>query len=229
METLLSYGVTYLITNNSTLATLAAAVYGLLLKQSAKRLSVRAILLCQSPEYSLTQSDIDEFLCSSSTRANREWTCTRTSIDEHYEGPAMRAVQISLEHESMLYDDSLRELPIRDLCNKLVGLHMFKEHRFRIVPEQASEGLDDVSRTFGSCLVLMHLRDIYERCSGNDSDDERYSDDDIFHLLRRFTNEYGVYIKSLSDEKVLEILGPIADPRFGRILNELSNGMRRGL
>lgn len=96
METLVSYGVTYLITNNSTLATLAAAVYGLLLKSSTKRLSVRAVLLCQSPEYSLTKSDIDEFLSSSCGRDTCEWSCTCTSVDENYKGPAMKAVHVSL-------------------------------------------------------------------------------------------------------------------------------------
>ena len=83
--------------------------------------------------------------------------------------------QINLEHESMLYDDTLRELPIRQLCSKLVGLHTFKEHRFRIVPERAGEGLDDIGQLFGGCLVLMHLKDIYERCLRDDSgDDGRY-------------------------------------------------------
>lgn len=85
--------------------------------------------------------------------------------------------QIDLEHESMLYDDSLRELPIRQLSSKLVGLHTFKEHRFRIVPERAGEDTDDVGQLFSSCLVLVHLKDIYERCYGDDSgDDERYSE-----------------------------------------------------
>ncbi|KOC17163.1 hypothetical protein AFLA70_209g002351 [Aspergillus flavus AF70] len=222
METLVSYGVTYLITNNSTLATLAAAVYGLLLKSSTKRLSVRAVLLCQSPEYSLTKSDIDEFLSSSCGRDTCEWLCTCTSVDENYKGPAMKAVHIDLEHESMLYDDSLRELPIRQLSSKLVGLHTFKEHRFRIVPERAGEDTDDVGQLFSSCLVLMHLKDIYERCYGDDSgDDERYSDERILCFLQKFTEEYRVYLESLSDEKVSEILGVIEDPKFGWMLNEL--------
>ncbi|GAB1199589.1 hypothetical protein APSETT444_008943 [Aspergillus pseudonomiae] len=175
METLVSYGVTYLITNNSTLATVVAAVYGLFLKSSTKRLSVRAILLCQSPEYSLTKTDIDEFLSSSYGRDICEWSCTHASVDENYEGPAKKAVHINLEHESMLYDDTLRELPIRQLCRQLVGLHTFKEHRFRIVPERAGEDVDDTGQLFGGCLVLMHLRDIYERCLRDDSgDDGRY-------------------------------------------------------
>ncbi|KAB8208104.1 hypothetical protein BDV34DRAFT_222925 [Aspergillus parasiticus] len=222
METLVSYGVTYLITNNSTLATVVAAVYGLFLKSSTKRLSVRAVLLCQSPGYSLTKSDIDEFLSSSYGRDGCEWSCTCINVDENYEGPAMKAVHINLEHESMLYDDSLRELPIRQLCRKLVGLHEFKEHRFRIVPERAGEDLDDVGQTFGSSLVLMHLKDIYERYSGDDSGDgELYSDEMILCFLQKFTEEYGAYIVSLSDEKAFEILGVIEDPKFGWMLNEL--------
>lgn len=94
METLVSYGVTYLITNNSTLATLVAAVYGLYLKSSTKRLSVRAILLSQSPEYSLAKLDIDEFLSRSYGSDSCEWSCTCTSIDENYEGPALKAVHV---------------------------------------------------------------------------------------------------------------------------------------
>lgn len=70
----------------------------------------------------------------------------------------------------MLYDDSLRELPLRQLCTKLVGLHTFKDHRFRIVPERPGDDLDDIGRAFGSCLVLMHLKDIYERYSGDVSE-----------------------------------------------------------
>ncbi|OGM51103.1 hypothetical protein ABOM_000176 [Aspergillus bombycis] len=222
METLVSYGVTYLLTNNSTLATVVAAVYGLFLKSSTNRLSVSAILLCQSPEYSLTKSDIDEFLSRSYGRDNREWSCTRTTIDENYEGPAQTAVHINLEHESMLYDDSLRELPIRQLCSKLVGLHTFKEHRFRIVPDRAGEDLDDIGQLFGSCLVLMHLKDIYERCSGDDlGDDGCYSEGRFISLFQKFADEYGEYIESLSDAKVFEILGDIDDPKFGRMLNEL--------
>ncbi|KAE8333929.1 hypothetical protein BDV39DRAFT_198837 [Aspergillus sergii] len=129
----------------------------------------------------------------------------------------MKAVHINLEHESMLYDDSLRELPIRQLCSKLVGLHEFKEHRFRIVPERAGEDLDDVGQTFGSSLVLMHLKDIYERYS----DDERYSDERILCFLQKFTEEYRVYLESLSDEKVSELLGVIDDPKFRWMFNEL--------
>ncbi|KAB8275997.1 hypothetical protein BDV30DRAFT_55025 [Aspergillus minisclerotigenes] len=224
METLASYGVTYLITNNSTLATVVAAVYGLFLKSSRKRLSVRAVLLCQSPGYSLTKSDIDEFLSSTYGRDSCEWSCTCTSVDENYEGPAMKAVHINLEHESMLYDDSFRELPIRQLCSKLVGLHEFKEHRFRIVPERPGAGTDDVGQTFGSCLVLMHLKDIYERYSGDDSGgDERYLDKRILCFLQRFVEEYEAYLESLSDEKVFEILGAIEDPKFARMLIELRN------
>ncbi|KAE8415018.1 hypothetical protein BDV36DRAFT_263702 [Aspergillus pseudocaelatus] len=122
----------------------------------------------------------------------------------------------------MLYDDSLRELPIRQLCSKLVGLHTFKDHRFRIVPERAGEDLDDICRAFGSCLVLMHLKDIYERYSGDDAEDEeRYSDERILSFLQKFTDEYGAYIESLSDENVFEILGVIEDPKFGWMLSEL--------
>lgn len=43
----------------------------------------------------------------------------------------------------------------------------------------------------------------------------------ILSFQQKFTDEYGAYIESLSDEKVFEILGVIEDPKFGWMLSEL--------
>lgn len=53
-------------------------------------------------------------------------------------------------------------------------------------------------------------------CGITDHNSER-----ILCFLQKFTEEYRVYLESLSDEKVSEILGVIENPKFGWMLNEL--------
>lgn len=230
METLLSYGVTYLATNNSTLATLVAAFYGLFLKRAPQRLTVRAVILCQSSGPLLTESDINEFLCSIHGKDTCDWICTHSVINRQYNGPAKEAINITIEHENMLYNDSLRDLPIRDICRKLAGLHSFEGHYLRIVPERAGEDIDEVGQLFGCCLILMHLKEFYENylhiahiapSHGGPNMDE------VSHHLQRFNKEFGPYISMLSNDKTVEIVRGFNDPLLEEMLNMLIKGNRR--
>ncbi|KAE8356367.1 hypothetical protein BDV28DRAFT_145242 [Aspergillus coremiiformis] len=223
METFLSYGVTYIVTNSTSIATLVAAIYGIFIKRSTRRLSVRAVLLCQSPQSTLTKSDINEFLCGVYREDSCDWLCTQSSVDRNYRGPAREAFHIDLEHESMLHEDSLRELPIRDICSKLVGVHTFKGRGFWIVPEQAAEDLDEVDRLFGTCLILMHLRELYK----NVGDDERTPDKHISHVIQRFVDEFGMYAEYLSKENVIDTLEVIQDAELEKMVKVLTKHMKR--
>ncbi|KAB8238141.1 uncharacterized protein BDW43DRAFT_306831 [Aspergillus alliaceus] len=207
METLLSYGVTYLATNNSTLATLVAAFYGLFLKRAPQRLTIRAVILCQSSGPPLAESDINEFL--------------------QYDGPAKEAINITIEHESMLYDDSLRDLPIRDICRKLAGLHSFKGHCLRIVPERASEDIDEVGQLFGCCLILMHLKEFYENYLDIAPSHGGPNMNEVSRHLQRFNKEFGPYISILPNDQTVEIVRGFDDPRLEEMFNMLIKRNRR--
>ncbi|KAB8238572.1 uncharacterized protein BDW43DRAFT_306427 [Aspergillus alliaceus] len=217
METLVAYSVTYLVTSNSTLATLVAGLYGLLLKQATKHLSIKAVLLCQSPGPVFSASDIDSFVRKIYNSSDCEWSCFRVSMDEDHQGQGRKTIHVELEHENMLYDDLLRELPIREICKKLVGLHKFKGYCFRIVPERGEKGLDEVGQVFGSCLLLMHLRELYDNCVGDVSGDERRLAK-IALYSERFTNEFGGYAEFLSNEDIVRGVGAMEDPKLARMI-----------
>ncbi|KAF5857430.1 hypothetical protein ETB97_005777 [Aspergillus alliaceus] len=227
METLLSYGVTYLATNNSTLATLVAAFYGLFLKRAPQRLTIRAVILCQSSGPPLAESDINEFLCSIHGKDTCNWICTHSVINRQYDGPAKEAINITIEHESMLYDDSLRDLPIRDICRKLAGLHSFKGHCLRIVPERASEDIDEVGQLFGCCLILMHLKEFYENYLDIAPSHGGPNMNEVSRHLQRFNKEFGPYISILPNDQTVEIVRGFDDPRLEEMFNMLIKRNRR--
>jgi hypothetical protein len=54
---------------------------------------------------------------------------------------------------------------IQDLSRKLVGMHTYLAYKFRVVPEWEISHMTDDDKVFGSCLILMQLKDFYNNFS----------------------------------------------------------------
>jgi hypothetical protein len=62
-------------------------------------------------------------------------------------------------------NDPYKDAVTRDLSRKLVGIHTFLDYKFRIVPEWGMPHMTQEDKTFGSCLILMQLKDFYDNFS----------------------------------------------------------------
>ncbi|PVH94807.1 hypothetical protein DM02DRAFT_601905 [Periconia macrospinosa] len=141
---------------------LGAFTSKLLIAAFSQPLMVRIVFLSQDSTFRMGEGDINASIKGLFHDGECEWLCDRYQLGKRQEGISRSAIHVTLRHRNHRCDDPYGNAAIRDLCRKLVGKHTTRDYTSRVVPEWERSYMTDNDKTFGSCLILMQLKDFHD-------------------------------------------------------------------
>ncbi|KAJ5538652.1 hypothetical protein N7494_008131 [Penicillium frequentans] len=210
MDALITFGAVFTSTGNFSLSSLLTILYGLCLKPYLAPLTVNTTFISQHTEFTPTAAVVNTFLKEQFGEGKSEWSYTYAVKLNRYNGPARNAFQVTLHNSIIPHESPLRELALRVLSAKSVGIHRVDGYTFRILPAHVRGHIDKVDKAFGSSLLLMHLKEFYNGQHQPRGNDWRTPENDwtkyVFEALGAFSDGYNTFSEFLTNEEILNIL-----------------------
>ncbi|KAH6684011.1 hypothetical protein B0J14DRAFT_2627 [Halenospora varia] len=177
INALTTLGMAFLATGDWSLIRLGASVFSFFMSAFSPSLMVHIVLLNQDSSFRMGEDDINAFIRDLFHDGDCEWSCNRCKLGDRLEGVSRSSIHVTLIHRNRRCNDPSKHAVIRDLCRKLVGRHTALAYKFRVVPQWETPYMTDDDKFFGSCLILMQLKDFYDNFSTTSAQEDSEKSD----------------------------------------------------